>query len=136
LSQKRNDWQDWQNHPLSVLSPTSARLARGNLAPSQALAIRTPDAEGVRRAHEHGIIHRDLRPGNILLGNSGRAFLKKLVRWFVETFPDRFVKKQNVAIKRVYETGCKCTAGFKTAMKIAFAEFLPKWNCRAVPEGL
>jgi hypothetical protein len=37
-------------------------------------------------------------------------------------------------LEKVYETGRKCAAGFKKAMKIVFDEFLPKWNYRAVPE--
>ena len=45
--------------------------------------------------------------------------------------------KANVSIlDKAYETGRKCAAGFKKAMKIVFDEFLPKWNYRAVPEGL
>jgi hypothetical protein len=39
-------------------------------------------------------------------------------------------------LHKVYETGRKCTAGFKKGMKIVFNEFLPKWNYRAIPEGL
>ena len=39
-------------------------------------------------------------------------------------------------IDKVYETGRKCAAGFKKAMKIVFDETLPKWNYRAIPEGL
>jgi hypothetical protein len=37
-------------------------------------------------------------------------------------------------LEKVYETGRKCAAGFKKAMKIVFDKFLPKWNYRAVPE--
>ena len=39
-------------------------------------------------------------------------------------------------LDKAYETGRKCAAGFKKAMKIVFDEFLPKWNYGAVPEGL
>jgi hypothetical protein len=37
-------------------------------------------------------------------------------------------------LEKVYETGRKCAAGFKKAMKIVFDKVLPKWNYRAVPE--
>jgi len=37
-------------------------------------------------------------------------------------------------LKKVYETGRKCAAGFKKTMKIVFDKVLPKWNYRAVPE--
>jgi hypothetical protein len=36
-------------------------------------------------------------------------------------------------LEKVYETGRKCAAGFKEAMRIVFDEVLPKWNYRAVP---
>lgn len=36
-------------------------------------------------------------------------------------------------LDKVYETGRKCTAGFKESMKIAFDRLLPKWNYRAIP---
>jgi len=37
-------------------------------------------------------------------------------------------------LEKVYETGRKCAAGFKKAMKIVFDKVLPKWNYRAVPQ--
>ena len=37
-------------------------------------------------------------------------------------------------LDKVYQTGCKCAAGFKKTMKIVFDKVLPKWNYRAVPE--
>ncbi len=36
-------------------------------------------------------------------------------------------------IDKFYETGRKCAVEFKKSMKIAFDEFLPKWNYRAIP---
>jgi hypothetical protein len=36
-------------------------------------------------------------------------------------------------LEKAYETGRKCTAGFKETMRIVFDEVLPKWNYRAVP---
>jgi Rhodopirellula transposase DDE domain len=38
-------------------------------------------------------------------------------------------------IDKVYEIGRTCAAAFKKTMKIAFDEFLPKWNYTAVPES-
>jgi hypothetical protein len=37
-------------------------------------------------------------------------------------------------LEKVYETGRKCTAGFKETMRIVFDELLPKWNYRAIPD--
>jgi hypothetical protein len=38
-------------------------------------------------------------------------------------------------LEKVYETGRKCSAGFKEAMRIVFDDFLPKWNYRAIPQA-
>jgi hypothetical protein len=43
------------------------RLRSGPLSPRDAAALVRSVAEGVQAAHEQGIIHRDLTPGNILL---------------------------------------------------------------------
>jgi hypothetical protein len=37
-------------------------------------------------------------------------------------------------LEKVYQTGCKCAAGFKKTMKIVFDKVLPKWNYRTVSE--
>jgi hypothetical protein len=37
-------------------------------------------------------------------------------------------------LDKVYQTGRKCTAGFKKSMKIVFDKLLPKWNYRALPK--
>ncbi len=38
-------------------------------------------------------------------------------------------------LEKAYETGRRCTAGFKETMTIVFDAALPKWNYRAVPEA-
>ena len=38
-------------------------------------------------------------------------------------------------IEKAYETGRKYAEGFKENLKIAFDDFLPKWNYRALPQG-
>jgi hypothetical protein len=37
-------------------------------------------------------------------------------------------------LNKIYKTGRKYAAGFKTNMKIVFDKVLPKWNYRAVPK--
>ncbi len=47
------------------------RLARGPLAPREALQIARGIADALSAAHEKGIVHRDLKPANVALTPSG-----------------------------------------------------------------
>ncbi|MGH2427371.1 MAG: serine/threonine-protein kinase, partial [Candidatus Limnocylindria bacterium] len=54
----------------------SARIAReGSFQPHEAARITAEVAEGLYHAHQRGIVHRDVKPGNILLDGDGRARL-------------------------------------------------------------
>ena len=48
-------------------------LSRGPLEPTRALDICLEVAEGLIEAHAHGVIHRDLKPKNVMLTSSGHA---------------------------------------------------------------
>lgn len=45
----------------------AARLERGSLAPAQVIALGKRVAEALAAAHERGIVHRDIKPHNLLL---------------------------------------------------------------------
>jgi eukaryotic-like serine/threonine-protein kinase len=47
----------------------SARVARGPLPEKEILNLGVQLAEGLSAAHEHGVIHRDLKPGNLRLSS-------------------------------------------------------------------
>ena len=49
----------------------AARLRRGRLRPEEALGIGTHIAEALNVAHRRGLVHRDLKPQNIIIAPSG-----------------------------------------------------------------
>ncbi len=53
----------------------AARLQRGALPISEALKIAIQIAEALDKAHRAGVIHRDLKPGNVMLTKSGAKLL-------------------------------------------------------------
>ncbi len=53
-----------------------ARLRReGPLGPEEALRVVGEVAEALDAAHARGLVHRDVKPGNVLLDPSGEAYL-------------------------------------------------------------
>ncbi len=51
------------------------RLRKGPLSPDQLLKFGIEICEGLEKAHKHGVIHRDLKPGNIMLTKSGAKLM-------------------------------------------------------------
>ena len=49
------------------------RIAEGPLPLAEALAVAVQVAEGLRAAHERGVVHRDVKPANIMLGRDGQV---------------------------------------------------------------
>ncbi len=52
-----------------------ARLADGPLPVEETLDIATQVAEGLAKAHAQGVIHRDIKPGNLILTDDGVKIL-------------------------------------------------------------
>ncbi|HSA91818.1 MAG TPA: protein kinase [Terriglobales bacterium] len=48
-------------------------LALGPLPPAQLLEVAREIAEGLHEAHQAGVLHRDIKPGNIMLDTKGRV---------------------------------------------------------------
>lgn len=49
------------------------RLAKGSLTEEETLDVALQVARGLAAAHERGIVHRDVKPGNLLLADDGRV---------------------------------------------------------------
>jgi serine/threonine-protein kinase len=50
-----------------------SRIAKGQLRIEEAVEIAIQVAQGLQKAHEKGIVHRDIKPGNIIITNDGVA---------------------------------------------------------------
>src|SRR6201982_4018523 len=51
------------------------RLAKGPLPPEQVLKYGIEICEGLEKAHRSGVMHRDLKPGNIMLTKAGAKLM-------------------------------------------------------------
>jgi eukaryotic-like serine/threonine-protein kinase len=51
------------------------RLAKGPLPPDQVLKYGIEICEGLERAHKSGVVHRDLKPGNVMLTKTGAKLM-------------------------------------------------------------
>ncbi len=65
-----------KGRPFIVMQYVEGRtLGRMKPALREALEIMRTVSLAVHHAHEQGVIHRDVKPGNIMIGNDGRAFV-------------------------------------------------------------
>jgi len=48
---------------------------KGKLPPAEALPILRQVADALDYAHSEGLIHRDVKPANVMFGNRGQAVL-------------------------------------------------------------
>jgi serine/threonine protein kinase/Tol biopolymer transport system component len=53
----------------------AARLARGPLPADQVLRLGIQIADALDRAHRSGLVHRDLKPGNVMIAKSGAKLM-------------------------------------------------------------
>lgn len=70
----------WDDTPAIVMElvegeTLASRIARGPLSPDETLAVLDQLLGAVGYAHEHGIVHRDIKPDNIFITYEGRVKL-------------------------------------------------------------
>jgi serine/threonine protein kinase len=53
----------------------ASRLKKGPLPPDQALRYAIQITDALDTAHKHAVIHRDLKPGNMMLTKSGAKLM-------------------------------------------------------------
>ncbi|MFL6203506.1 MAG: protein kinase domain-containing protein [Thermoanaerobaculia bacterium] len=64
----------------------AAKIARGPLKSEVAVDLATQVASGLARAHEHGLVHRNLKPSNVLVTSDGQA---RILDFGMGTLDDR-----------------------------------------------
>jgi serine/threonine protein kinase len=64
-------------------------LRRGRLPPEETAEILAPLAHALRRAHELGVVHRDLKPDNIFIATDGEREMTKLLDFGVAKVRER-----------------------------------------------
>jgi eukaryotic-like serine/threonine-protein kinase len=56
-----------------IEGPTLKRMIDSGLTPEQAVALIRQVLEAARFAHRHGVVHRDLKPQNVIVDGEGKA---------------------------------------------------------------
>ena len=65
----------WMAMRLVLGGTLASLLSHGRLGPSRVLAILVESAQALDHAHSQGVLHRDVKPQNILLDEQGHVYL-------------------------------------------------------------
>src|SRR3972149_1093770 len=61
--------------PLLQVGSLADRLQKGALTPSEGARVMTQVSDALQFAHDQGVVHRDVKPSNILMDETGNALL-------------------------------------------------------------
>lgn len=70
-----HEGQPWFSMQYIAGSTLSQRLQQGPMAPRDAVRLMIPVVEAIGSAHREGILHRDVKPGNILIADDGTPYV-------------------------------------------------------------
>jgi tRNA A-37 threonylcarbamoyl transferase component Bud32 len=74
------DYNEHEGRPYLVMKFIEGRtlknlLSAGRLSLEQTLNVMTPIADALTYAHQHGVLHRDMKPSNIIMDQEGVLYL-------------------------------------------------------------
>ncbi len=78
LDSGEDDGKRWIAMPLLPGGTLRARLRAGPLPPDEAVALATRVARALGRAHERGVVHRDVKPENVIFTKEGDPLVADL----------------------------------------------------------
>lgn len=71
----RSEGTVWFSMDLVDGHPLSRLISKGEITPARAVKILLDVTDAVAYVHEHGLIHRDLKPQNVLVDTDGEVFV-------------------------------------------------------------
>ena len=84
---------------------------QGSLSPEDLMAVAVPVAEALQAAHARGIMHRDVKPANILVNREGQSWRVKLIDFGLALRPSTLEGQASTSGPRAQTTMGKSIAG-------------------------